>query len=141
MNQLIAGILLLLPILPVFFISMSSSAALAQSWSEGANMPTARSEISAINIGDEIYVIGGFDESGSALDVVEVYNVKDDSWKSIAHLPKPLHHTAATSYGGKIYVAGGFISAEWIPSNQLFIYDPIKNQWTEGKPMPTPRGA
>ena len=104
-------------------------------------MSTARSEITATNIGDDIHVIGGFDLSGDALDVVEVYNVKNDSWKPIAPLPKPLHHTAATSFGGKIYVVGGFISAEWIPSNQLFIYDPIKNEWTEGKPMPTPRGA
>ena len=102
-------------------------------------MSNARSEITATNIGDDIYVIGGFDLSGDALDLVD--NVKNDSWKSVAPLPKPLHHTAATSYGGKIYVAGGFISADWIPSNQLFIYDPIKNEWTEGKPMPTPRAA
>jgi N-acetylneuraminic acid mutarotase len=140
MKQLLVGILLL-PILLVLFISLLTSVALAQSWSEGAAMSTARSEITATNIRDDIYVIGGFDLSGDALDVVEVYNVKNDSWKSIAPLPKPLHHTAATSHGGKIYVAGGFISTEWIPSNQLFIYDPIKNEWTEGKPMPTPRGA
>ena len=141
MSRLIVEILLLLPFLSVVFISILSSAASAQSWSEGADMPTARSEITASNIGDEIFVIGGFDISGNPLDVVEVYNVKDDSWKSTASLPKPLHHTAAASYDGKIYVTGGFITAKWIPSNQLFIYDPTKNQWSEGKPMPTPRGA
>jgi N-acetylneuraminic acid mutarotase len=56
-------------------------------------------------------------------------------------MPQGVHHTVAASYNGKIYVVGGFISREWIPSNQLFIYDPIKDQWTEGKSMPTPRGA
>ncbi len=138
--------LIAIPILPVLvfltlFMSLLTSPTLAQLWSNATAMPTPRSEITATNIGDDIYVIGGFDESGNALDVVEVYNVKNDSWKSITPLPKPLHHTAAASYHGKIYVAGGFISSEWIPSNQLFIYDPIKNQWTEGKSMPTPRGA
>jgi N-acetylneuraminic acid mutarotase len=128
-------------ILVVMLIPLITIPTLAQSWSEGLTMPTARSEIAATNIGDDIYVIGGLDESGDTLDMVEVYNVNNDSWKSVTPLPQAVHHTAATSYDGKIYVVGGFISREWIPSNQLFIYDPIKNQWTEGKSMPTPRGA
>ena len=140
MKQLLIGIPLL-PILVVLFISVLTSPTLAQSWSQGAAMPTARSEITATNIGNDIYVIGGFDESGDPLDVVEVYNVRKNSWKSIDPLPQELHHTAAASYDGKIYVVGGFISREQIPSNQLFIYDPMNNQWTEGKSMPTQRGA
>jgi N-acetylneuraminic acid mutarotase len=131
----------LTPILVVHLITMLTSPVLAQSWSEGAAMPTARSEITATNIGDDIYVIGGFVGSGDASDVVEVYNVKNNTWKSIASLPQALHHSAVASHDGKIYVVGGFISREWIPTNQLFIYDPIKNQWTEGNSMPTPRGA
>jgi N-acetylneuraminic acid mutarotase len=141
MSQLLVGIALL-PILAVLFISVFTSPTLAQSWSEGAAMPTARSAIAATNIGDDIYVIGGYDRIGNIMDVVEVYNVKNNSWKSVAALPHPLHHSAAASFDGKIYVVGGFISTrEWIPTNQLFIYDPIRNQWTEGKSMPSPRGA
>jgi N-acetylneuraminic acid mutarotase len=128
-------------ILIILLIPLITLPAMAQSWSEGATMPTPRSEITATNIGDDIYVIGGFDKSGDTLDVVEVYNVKNNSWKSIAPVPQGVHHTAAASYDGKIYVVGGFISREWIPSNKLFIYDPIKDEWTEGKSMPTPRGA
>jgi N-acetylneuraminic acid mutarotase len=57
-------------------------------------------------------------------------------------LHHPLHHTAAaTSLDGKIYVVGGFLDSQWTPSNRLFIYDPLKNQWHEGKKMPTARGA
>jgi len=128
-------------ILIISLIPLITSPAMAQSWSEGADMITARTDFSASNIGDDIYVIGGLNLSGDTLDVVEVYNVKNNSWKSIAPLPRGLNHPAAASYDGKIYVVGGYISSEWIPSNQLFIYDPIKNQWTEGNPMPTPRGA
>jgi N-acetylneuraminic acid mutarotase len=128
-------------ILITLLIPLITSPAMAQSWSVGADMPTARSEITATNIGDDVYVIGGFDKSGDTLDVVEVYNVKNNSWKSITPMPQGVHHTAAASYNGKIYVVGGFISREWIPSDQLFIYDPIKDHWTEGKSMPTPRGA
>ena len=92
-------------------------------------------------IGDDIYVIGGFDKSGKVLDTVEVYNIKNDSWKTIASLPQPLHHTAASSFNGKIYVIGGYTNNNWFPSAKLFIYDPKKDTWTEGSPMPTARGA
>ena len=140
MRELVVAVLVS-TILIILLIPLITSPAMAQSWSEGATMPTPRSEIAATNIGDDIFVIGGFDKSGEPVDAVEVYNVKNNSWKSIAPMPQGVHHTAAASYNAKIYVVGGFISREWIPSNQLFIYDPIKDQWTEGKSMPTPRGA
>ena len=113
------------------------------SWSIGTPMPTPRTEVTATIIGDNIYVIGGLDKSGKVLDTVEVYNIKNDSWKTVAPLPQPLHHTAASSFDGKIYVIGGSSSPidNWIPSNKLFIYDPIEDEWIEGKPMSTARGA
>lgn len=140
MNRLLIAISLL-SMLSVLFISLLVSPILAQSWSNGAAMPTVRSEITAAIIGDDIYVIGELDRSGDVLNIVEVYNVKNDSWKSVTPIPQPLHHTAAASYNGKIYVVGGFISREWIPTNQLFIYDPIKDEWEKGNSMPTARGA
>lgn len=143
---LIKQLLFAIVILPILAISIISvplgiSYTVAQQWSEAEPMPTARSEIAATNKGDDIYVIGGLDESGDPMDVVEIYNVQDNSWKSVAPLPKPLHHTAATSFDGKIYVVGGFLSREWIPTSYLFIYDPVDNIWKEGEPMPSPRGA
>ena len=114
------------------------------SWSIGTSMPTPRTEVTATIIGDDnIYVIGGLDKSGKVLDTVEVYNIKNDTWKTVAPLPQPLHHTAASNFNDKIYVIGGSSSPidNWIPSNKLFIYDPIEDKWIEGKPMPTARGA
>ena len=111
------------------------------SWSNGAAMPTPRTEITATNIGNDIYVIGGFDKSGNVLDTVEVYNINNDSWKTVSPLPQPLHHTAASSSNGKIYVIGGYTNNNWLPSAKLFIYSPNNDTWTEGPPMPTARGA
>jgi hypothetical protein len=51
-------------------------------WSFGKNMPTPRTEIEATIISDNIYVIGGFDNTGKVLDTVEVYDIKNDSWKT-----------------------------------------------------------
>src|ERR671916_2619072 len=109
-------------------------------WTAAASMPTPRTEVTAAVLDNDIYVIGGFDESDQVTDIVEVYSIANNSWTKAAPLPEPLHHTAAASYNGKIYVVGGYISP-WSPSNKLFIYDPVQNKWQEGKPMPTARGA
>jgi N-acetylneuraminic acid mutarotase len=153
----IAVVLLFLLIIVVFDFPISmaqmttsiSSAATTESfWTAGAPMPTPRTEVTAAVLDDDIYVIGGFDEFGQATDIVEVYNIANNSWSrttAAAPLPEPLHHTAAASYDGKIYVVGGFTAAgspsDRSPSNKLFIYDPVQNSWQEGEPMPTARGA
>jgi N-acetylneuraminic acid mutarotase len=136
----------LLIIIFIFPISMaqtttSTNATAGPFWTAGAPMPTPRTEVTAALLDDNIYVIGGFDELGQVTDIVEVYNIANNTWsKTAAVLPEPLHHTAAASYNGKIYVVGGY-TAPWSPSNKLFIYDPVQNSWQEGRPMPTARGA
>ncbi len=37
-------------------------------------------------------------------------------------------------------MVGGY-TGNWLPSNNLFIYDPATNNWTLVNPMPTPRGS
>jgi N-acetylneuraminic acid mutarotase len=110
-------------------------------WTKAAPMPTPRTEVSATLLGDAIYIIGGFDTFGHPTNIVEVYNIKNNTWNRATSLPHTLHHTSAASFNGKVYVVGGFRDSQWTPSNRLFIYDPLKNQWREGKPMPTTRGA
>jgi N-acetylneuraminic acid mutarotase len=135
-------ILFLLIITLVFPISMAqtTTASTESFWTAGAPMPTARTEVTGAVLRDDIYVLGGFDESGQVTGIVEVYDIANNTWTKAAPLPEPLHHTAAASYNDKIYVVGGY-TAPWSPSNKLFIYDPVQNKWQEGKPMPTARGA
>lgn len=127
----------------LFLFDFQMSYATISSWSNAMNMPTPRSEIVAAALDDNIFVIGGFDAYGEALQTVEVYNVYNNSWKKVSPLPEPLHHTAAGIYDGKIFVVGGFTSdaGDWIPTNKLFVYDPVNDKWKYGKPMPTARGA
>ena len=46
-------------------------------------------------VGDNTYVMGGFDKSGRVTDIVEVYNLKNNSWTKVTPIPQPLHHTSA----------------------------------------------
>ncbi|HKH86687.1 MAG TPA: kelch repeat-containing protein [Nitrososphaera sp.] len=42
-------------------------------------MPTPRTEVAAAVLKDDIYVIGGFDESSQVTDIVEVYNITNNT--------------------------------------------------------------
>jgi len=137
------AVLFLLIIVIVFPISTTQQTGTATAdsfWTAGAAMPSPRTEVTATVLKDDIYVIGGFDESSQVTDIVEVYNITNNSWTKSAPLPEPLHHAAAAAYDDKIYVVGGY-TAQWSPSNKLFIYDPVRDKWQEGNPMPTARGA
>lgn len=110
-------------------------------WEKGNPMPTPRTEVTAANIADTVYVIGGFDTEGEPTDIVEIYNTTTNTWNTqIESLPIPLHHAAAASHQDKIYVIGGY-SHDWTTNDRLFIYDPEANGWMEGASMPTPRGS
>ena len=139
----VVRIAVLFPLIIVFVFptSIAQTTTTAESfWTAGAPMPTPRTEVTAAILKDNIYVIGGFDESSQVTDIVEVYNITNNTWTKAAPLPEALHHTAAASYNNKIYVVGGY-TAPWSPSNKLFIYDFVQDKWQEGKPMPTARGA
>lgn len=114
-------------------------------WTEGEEMPTPRTEVLAEAINDNIYVIAGVDysEDGAGqLDIVEVYDTKNDVWIGNAEpLPVSIDHSAAVQFEGKIYIVGGFLGLEKTPTDRMFIYDPTKDEWTEGARLPSPRGA
>jgi len=132
-------------LLPPSSISQITLVASTESyWSEGAPMPTARSEITSAVLDNKIYVIGGFENGHSTTSDVEVYDPIANKWITTgAPLPQPLDHTAAAaaSFDGKLYVVGGGYLNRDNLSNQLFIYDPVTNNWTEGANLPTARGA
>lgn len=113
-------------------------------WDIGKEMPSARNELAAVLLDDKIYVIGGEDiaSGGSQKDTIEVYDLTKERWikDDVAPIPMPLDHTAAATHQGKIYVVGGFMERK-TPTDKLFIYDPKTNEWTEGRSLPSTRGA
>jgi N-acetylneuraminic acid mutarotase len=120
-------------------------------WTAVSPAPSKRTEVVAASLDGKIYVMGGFTElsfsnlgSFTISDLVEVYDAATDKWKEAAALPAGLHHAAAAAIGGQLYVVGGFskkLLSVWHPLATLYIYDPMSNAWTEGPPMPSPRGA
>lgn len=101
------------------------------SWSTGANLPTATTYIACAALGDFAYCVGG-QVSGPALtNVLHIYDIINDSWSTGANYPFSIYGVAITAYNGFIYTAGGvtFTSS----ANVSFVkYDPTANTWTAG---------
>jgi N-acetylneuraminic acid mutarotase len=106
-------------------------------WEIRAPMPSARTEVVAVELGGKIYVMGGYEKAG---DLVEEYDPAKDSWRRRAALPRPLHHVGAAAVGGKIYLVGGYVSGEG-SVNTVYEYDPSADVWRLRSSMPTARGA
>lgn len=107
-------------------------------------MSTARNELTAVVLNERIYAMGGedFAAGGGQKDTVDVYDIAKNIWVEgiVAPMPLLLDHSASAVYDGKIYVVGGFLKRK-IPTDKLFIYDPQKNKWQEGRSLPSPVGG
>ncbi len=124
---------------------------LTDSWAARTPMPTARAGIGAAWVPPRtaqdsslIYVVGGRDGSiphtGTALDVLEAYDVISDTWSTMAPMPVPMMDVYSTVYYSdthKIYVIGGYDGSN--VSNAVQIYDVAADSWSVGATMPTAR--
>ncbi|HEX5608121.1 MAG TPA: kelch repeat-containing protein, partial [Candidatus Binatia bacterium] len=72
----------------VAFLSRNALAELPGHWQSRAPMPSARTEVAAVELGGKIYVIGGYEKGGN---LIEEYDPGTDRWRGRAPLPKPLH--------------------------------------------------
>jgi len=113
-------------------------------WSIGPKLSTARNELTAVELNNKIYAMGGEDKAagGGQKKSVEVYDPIQEKWTKdkISPMPLPLDHTESAVFDGKIYVVGGFLGGK-VPTDRAFVYDPEKNEWKEITSMPSPTGA
>jgi len=104
-------------------------------------MPTARFELSAGAIGNNIYVVDGAINSGYAVTGVnEIYDTKTIAWTTGAPDPTPRYGAASAVVNGILYVIGGAANTG-DTLNLVEAYDPATDAWTTLAPLPTTVGA
>jgi N-acetylneuraminic acid mutarotase len=104
-------------------------------WTRLADKPTAVSEVSAVLLGEKIYVPGGKLADGKVSNCLEVFDPRKGTWESKAELPHSLVNYGITTYEGSLYVFGGW-DGESI-QNSVLRYYPDADIWKEMSRMPT----
>ena len=116
---------------------------MGEGWGVAAAMPTPRQETSVVALGGEVWVLGGFDDTGTVVPTVAAYDPATDTWRSAAELPVAMHHSNAAAVGGRIVVVGFLVGLGFLPDGRCFVYDPGADAWSGCAPMPdgTERGG
>ena len=101
-------------------------------------MPTATYSLAAATGANGLlYVFGGVNSSGSALNTVQAYNPSTNTWTTEASMPTASEYLAAAAgANGLLYVFGGFNSSYSIV-NTVQAYNPATNTWNTAASMPT----
>jgi len=102
-----------------------------QTWTQLANMPTAKQNIQGAYWNGKIYVPGGYDSANTHVTENAIYDVASNTWTTGAPLPAP-QSGQQVAYNGKIYNFGGNPGQQ----NTVTIYDIASNTWSNGAPMP-----
>src|SRR5436190_10611905 len=92
-------------------------------WEMRTPMPVYRQELATGALNGKLYVMGGYDLTGSSTATVEVYNPTTDTWTFAHDLPYAVNHNAAAVAGGKLYSFGA-------GAGETFVYDPNSDSWS-----------
>ena len=96
------------------------------------------------SIGSQLFIWGGVNESGTALNSGALYNPRDDRWvvvASDANTPTPRSLPSAVWTGSVIVVWGGFDPVSMQPLADGAIYDPVDDAWSAMSSGPMARAG
>ncbi|MGH8901499.1 MAG: Kelch repeat-containing protein [Egibacteraceae bacterium] len=111
-------------------------------WSPRAQAPLALTEVAAAPIAGQIWVAGGFNSQGQAVNSVQVYGPAHDAWTAGPAVPEPVHHAALVSADNELHLIGGYVGSSFRqPTDVVRRFDPATLRWVDAVPLPQPRAA
>ena len=108
----------------------------ANSWSNGAPLPAARSGVAAVAFNNLLYIIAGYLPVGTGQTSVFIYNPMTNTYGNGAPMPVGNGNVAGVLFNGEIYVMGGGTSP-----GARYAYNPATDMWRTIAPIPTVDGT
>ena len=107
----------------------------SDTWTTGAPLPVALTDMATALWNDNIYVAGGFDGIG-VVNTLYAYNIGTDSWSTLTPLPQALALPGFGVIDGKLYIASGNDGVNELST--LYVYDIAANTWSTAAPVLQP---
>ncbi len=114
-------------------------------WKAIAPGPEPRLDAGRAQVGEELFVIGGFLWGGNIVKFIDIFNFKNEKW--IARIPLPVDmpqtHLGIISDGKRyIYSVSGQFGGHCLPASpNCFSFDTHTRSWSKLIPLPKPRYA
>ncbi|PHR62724.1 MAG: hypothetical protein COA47_02240 [Robiginitomaculum sp.] len=125
----------------IFWLFAVPGAALAQGWSEGRPMDTARAALSVVEMQGRIYAIGGAGRL-APMSVAERYDPAAGSWRGIPDLPVGLEQFGLANLNGTLYVAGGYAAdGNGEAGAEVWRFAETDREWQPAPALPDNRAA
>ena len=108
-------------------------------WTGGASLPTAVWYPAVGVISGQIYVVGGFDASKTAIADTQIYNPVTNTWSTGVSLPMATEQAVAGVVKNVLYVFGGSTNQCSTVTNAVWAFNPKTKTWSSKSAMPTAR--
>ncbi len=99
-------------------------------WSSGSDLPQSLVYPAVEELGNFVYVNGGFSFSNDTTDTMYAYDIKAKLWLTKAKMNKKRCEHTLNAIGEKLYAIGGRI-VDGADITSIEIYDSLSNQWTQ----------
>jgi N-acetylneuraminic acid mutarotase len=106
-------------------------------------MPRTEQEAAAVQVGNKLYVFGGYAPGLIGTKTSNVLDLSTGQWSSIIPLPLMTSHMGAVTDGRFIYLVGGQVGNEGSTNirNEAFVYDTQTNNYFAFPSLPEKREA
>ena len=110
--------------------------AVGDNWLAARPLPTPRAHMAVVNVGLEVYGIGG-ETAGGVDNAVAVYDTQERQWSEGAPKITAVTDATAAVLAGEIYVVGGRLE-DGRATTIVEAYSPLNDGWRPVTPLPRP---
>ena len=102
-------------------------------WEDFTPIPSPTRLHCQISVGDTVYIVGGYTDSGTTGDTYKL-SMSTKQWVKQSSLNTPRDRHGCAAWDGGVIVVGGYGAV----SSSVEKFNPVSNKWTTFTPLPTP---